>query len=325
MNTLIYGSISPIDVVVGIDNATFQLRKGQPFAGIKNIPPGIHVVHWGDDSMRYGYWFDSKQKYYIRYNEAFELVKLTDDAAHDLGAASHLQFMVPCPDDESWRDLSRYVSQEQVHSITGDATGYADSSMTSLEEAELLHETLSRGHEARTATTGTEPKFHYHPIKFKSRQAIRSDHRQEDFLDKSYYLNDVLLSQFYGHRFDRLLGELQFAFLNAMVFGNYGSSLQWHSFIELICLSSRVSADTIARLDKVLALQLESLQQEYVDFLLSPTVWDRILYKSFHGDQLRHTRQALEHRAPDLLEEVIDDDNDEFEPTIVSGVYYRQR
>lgn len=325
MNALPYGSLCPIDIVVGIDSVTFELRKGQPFGGIKNIPPGIHVVHWGDESMRYGYWFDTQQKYCIRYTEAFELVRVSDDDTYEKELASHWQFMVTYPEIKQWQQLAQYVSQEQVHNITGSALGYADSSMTTAEETELLNRTLA-GSRSTASAPVDEHKFHYQMVKFKSSQAIREDHKQEDFLDKSYYLNHVLLPQVYNHRFDRLLGEMQFAFLNAMVFGNYGSSMQWHTLIELICLSSRVSSDTMSRVDRVLSLQLASLQQEYVDFLLNPAVWDRVLNDSFQRGHLGLTREMLDRRAPDLLEEVQrDDESDDFQPTVVGGVYYRQR
>ncbi|GAV52151.1 hypothetical protein ZYGR_0AG01420 [Zygosaccharomyces rouxii] len=324
MNAILYGSTSPIDVVVGIDNFTFELKAGQPFGGVKNLPPGIHVVHWGDDSMRYGYWFDTRDQHRIVYHERFELVvDATVGCVQEV--ASHLQFMVTYPREGPWEGLSRYVSLEQAQMITGDSRAYADSSMTSLEESQLLQSTLSRG---IMDTSNRDPVFHFCTIKFKSLEAIRHDHKKEDFMDKSYYLNQVLLPQNYGNRFDRLLGELQFAFLNAMVFGNYGSSLQWHSIVELISFSSRVNADTIRRFDRILSLQLDNLQEEYMDFLLNPSVWSRVLNDSLQRHNLSLTQRTLTNRAPDLLEDVgqdnedLDQSSDEYEPTVVGGVYY---
>ncbi|CAR26172.1 hypothetical protein ZYGR_0E01550 [Zygosaccharomyces rouxii] len=324
MNAVLYGSNSPIDVVVGIDNFTFELKAGQPFGGIKNISPGIHVLHWGDDSMRYGYWFDVKNQYQIVYRERFELVPNTS-IEYQQEVASHLQFMVTYPREGPWGELSRYVSLEQAQMITGDSRAYADSSMTSLEESQMLQRTLSQG---SMDIPNSDPVFHFHTIKFKSLEAIREDHKAEDFMDKSYYLNQVLLPEHYGNHFDRLLGELQFAFLNVMVFGNYGSSLQWHSIVELISFSSRVNKDTIRRFDGILSLQIDNLQQEYADFLLNPSVWFRVLNDSHQGHNLSLTRRTFSNRGPDLLEDAGQDANDpdqysdEYEPTVVGGVYY---
>lgn len=324
MNAILYGSSSPIDVLVGIDNFTFELKAGQSFGGVKDLSPGIHVVHWGDDSMRYGYWFDTKSQYRIVYHERFELV--TDmSTGYVQEVASHLQFMVTYPTEGPWKELSCYVSLDQAQIITGDTRAYVDSSMTSLEESRFLQRTLSRG---TIDNPNRDPVFHFCTIEFKSLEAIRPEHKKEDFLDKSYYLNQVLLPQHYGNRFDRLLGEFQFAFLNAMVFGNYGSSLQWHSIVELISSSSRVNADTMRRFDRTLSLQMDNFQEEYMDFLLNPSVWHRVLNNSHQGHNLSMARSSLAKRAPDLLEGVgqddddLDENSDEYEPTIVGGVYY---
>lgn len=336
MSAILYGSNSPKDVILGIDNFTFQLSAGQPFGGIKHIPSGIHVVHWGDDTIRYGYWFDTESHHRIVYNGSFELVSVDGSHGYEQELASHFQFMVSYPNECEWSQLSQYTSLEQAQSITGNTKAYVDSSMTSVEESQLLETKLSGG---PTITPAKDPVFHYRTIKFKSLEAIRQDHKQEDFLDKSYYLNQVLLPQHYGNHFDRLLGELQFAFLNTMVFGNYGSSLQWHTIIELVSCSSRVSRDTMKRFDKLISLQLENLQQEYLDYLLNASVWSRVLNDSYQAETLFLTRRTLSNRVPDLLEATEQDDSDEdddsdyngdgqsrssdeFSPTVVGGVYY---
>lgn len=325
MNAILYGSISPVNVVIGIDNFTFELKAGQPFGGIKDLPPGIHVVHWGDDSMRYGYWFDTNNQYRIVYHDRFELI-IDQSPGYAQEAASHLQFMVTYPNQGPWADLSRYVSLKQVQMITGDTMAHADSSMTSLEESQLLQRTLSRG---ITDVSNKDPVFHFTTINFKSLEAIRHDHKREDFMDKSYYLNQVLLPQKYQNRFDRLLGELQFAFLNTMVFGNYGSSLQWHSIVELISFSSDVNLDTIKHFDRILSLQIDNLQEEYMDFLLNAPLWSRVLNDSQQGPNLSLTRRTLTNRAPDLFDtddqDEQDEDSDEYQPAVVGGVYYCRR
>lgn len=345
MNTILCSSdIPPVNLNVGIDQYSFEIKAGSPFKGIKNIPDGIHVIHFGttsqeeNDSIRYGYWFEYPGDYRIHYDdksETFKLIREMDHEKYDRMVERHHPFMVNYPkieEDALWVELTKYITWDQIKGTINAEPAYVDSSMTSFEESQLLRETLQKGHHDG-GHADDDKFFQYTKIKFKSRDAIRDHCKMEDFMDKSYYLNKVIIGRDFKGHIGRLIGELQFSFLNAMIYGNYGSSLQWHNIIELICLSSSVDSATIKSLDHILTLQLKNFPQEYVDVLLNENMWHKCLTDSYQSNNLPHTKRILEERIPsfftsdDGIEEDHDDDDDddeddEYKPTIAGGVYY---
>lgn len=341
MNSILCSSSIPaVDFNVGIDQYSFEIKAGSTFSGIKNIPDGIHVIHFGstsqeeNDSIRYGYWFEYPSNYRMHYDdksEMFKLIREMDHDKYDRMVERYLPFMVNYPkidEDAMWIDLTKYITWDQIRSIINAEPAYVDSSMTSYEEIQLLRKTLPKSDYA----ADVDNSFQYTKIKFKSRDAIRDHCKMEDFMDKSYYLNKVIIGRDFKGHVGRLIGELQFSFLNAMIYGNYGSSLQWHNLIELICLSSSVDTTTIKRLDHILTLQLKNFPQEYVDVLLNENVWHKCLTDSYQSDSLPQTKKLLKEIIPSFLTsdggiEDYDEDNsneeeDEYEPTVAGGVYY---
>ena len=243
---------APIDVIIGIDQYSFNVKANQPFQGIKNIPTGhIHVIHFqhaDDSSMRYGYWFDcSMGNFYVWYNDSeglFRMKEELDDAkfeniVHDF---EERQAMVSYPridEDDTWYKLIEFVQVDKIREVVRQKENqffYVDSSMTTVQENELLKFSLQKAGSKMENGDDEDPAdcLNYTITNFKSREAIRPGHEMEDFLDKSYYLNTVMLRGVFRNSYNNYFGELQFAFLNAMFFGNYGSSLQWHAMIELI-------------------------------------------------------------------------------------------
>lgn len=142
--------------------------------------------------------------------------------------------------------------------------------MTSQEEANLLEKTLASHdslgavpyHSSSSDGNSNEEKnqertLNFTMIKFKSKEAIRIGHEMNDFQDKSFYLNEIILKKYYDSSIDNLFGELQFAFLNTILFCNYASSLQWHNILELICFSKQVEQEKIDELDHILQVQIK--------------------------------------------------------------------
>lgn len=344
MGAILFSSdVLKFDVTVGIDQFSFEVKAGNPFCGVKNLPDGLHVIHISTsfkddgDAMRYGYWFEQSRGLYMRYDEESEMYQMfreSDEAKYErmLQLGSHLMVGYPKLDETNWHELTGFISYGQIETILDAKYHYVDSSMTAGEESRVLNETLG-------IASDSAQHFKYTEIHFKSPEAIRPNHQMEDYNDKSYYLNHVIVArQLKGH-INRLLGELQFAFCNAMLFANYGSSLQWHSIIELVTFSSKLSPTFVDLFDKVLALQLQTLPPEYAETLMNREMWEKCLTRSHQSSRLKLTKKAYKSKFdldeendecdPSLETDTLpnidsdyDDDTDENKPSVASGVYY---
>ncbi|CAI4245075.1 ADM_collapsed_G0001230.mRNA.1.CDS.1 [Saccharomyces cerevisiae] len=354
MNTVPFTS-APIEVTIGIDQYSFNVKENKPFHGIKDIPIGhVHVIHFqhaDNSSMRYGYWFDCRMgNFYIQYDPKDGLYKMMEerDGAKFENIVHNFkerQMMVSYPkidEDDTWYNLTEFVQMDKIRKIVRkdeNQFSYVDSSMTTVQENELLKSSLQKAGSKMEAKNEDDPahSLNYTVINFKSREAIRPGHEMEDFLDKSYYLNTVMLQGIFKNS-SNYFGELQFAFLNAMFFGNYGSSLQWHAMIELICSSATVPKHMLDKLDEILYYQIKTLPEQYSDILLNERVWNICLYSSFQKNSLHNTEKIMENKYPELLgkdneddaliygisDEERDDEDDEHNPTIVGGLYYQR-
>ncbi|SCU95193.1 LAME_0F11122g1_1 [Lachancea meyersii CBS 8951] len=351
-------------VTFGIDLYSFEVQPGQVFHGFKNIPrePQVHVVHFqhSADGMRYGYYVESQSTKYLQfdYSAAQELfVPRALESAQDKTDAYNKfrelnPLMVPYPsidEGDSWQALTNFIKMLDVRYIAGSSEQcvYMDSVITTEEEEGILSRALAknRGTAHDTGSTRQTPALNYTSIVFKSKDALRDDFKMQDFFDKSYYLNDVILPRYHHNSIFSLFGELQCAFLNAMMFGNYGSSLQWHNIVELIASSSAVSEPAILQLDSILAQQFGLIPEFYADTLLNEEAWVRILGSSHHGSALSRTRCAVCKLWPHLDENDAnvgddiydvddihdvddaqnDDDDDDDGPVVVEQVIYRPR
>lgn len=320
---------SPVDLTIGIDHFSFEIskdRSNQGFYGIKNIPvdPSIHVIHFqhSDNGIRYGYWFESDISEYLQFKySAQEEIFVPSVPSDDQEANSYynkfqelnyLMLGYPSIDEgDTWYTLTRYLKwKELVHISENKKCNrqliYVDSSMTTREENTLLNKVLkarNKDTEQEIIIPSAEPILNYTPIVFKSVAAMRSDHKTEDYLDKSWYLKNVILQQYHYNSMRSLFGELQFALLNAVFFGNYGSSLQWHNILELICLSSQVETKLIRELDTIVSNQLKIIPEPYAEILLNEQMWAKCLLNSFHGDKLVKTSKQIEGLLPHVIPE----------------------
>jgi A1 cistron-splicing factor AAR2 len=63
----------PAGVIFGYDTRTFSIKEPGQFEGIKNMPPGPHLIWAGSDvaSLRTGYWIMTSKKTSDQYGEAY--------------------------------------------------------------------------------------------------------------------------------------------------------------------------------------------------------------------------------------------------------------
>ncbi|SCU80448.1 LAMI_0B02432g1_1 [Lachancea mirantina] len=340
----------PTHLIAGVDQASFELNAEKAFHGIKNVPsePELHVIHFqsSENGVRYGYWFQSKSSDFVELNydagqEIYVPRTLNKDeerrdAENKFGALQ--AFMMPFPqidEENSWHELTKYIKWRDVQYGAGCSGefAYVDSSITTSEENLKLFKTLRRRVDTSKAdivAPVSEAVLNYTPVVFKSLEALRPDHKMEDFFDKSWYLSNIILPKYHNSSMYSLLGEFQWAFLNAIFFGNYGSSLQWHNIIELICFSSKANVQLVQTFDETLSRQLRVFPEVYFDVLISGSVWRKCLLESPQKDQLSQTLKVIEERFPELIsgnasdsENDSTDSTDEDAPVIVEKITYR--
>ncbi|CCK69458.1 U5 snRNP complex subunit AAR2 KNAG_0C03540 [Huiozyma naganishii CBS 8797] len=309
------------DTVIGIDQFSFSVKKGHPFCGIVNIPAGTHVIHFQNDgegsSLRYGYWFRDGD-YCFTYDdddtlvmsEELDTAKFESNVAQ-FGKVAGGVIEYPKIDEEAkWYSLSKFILWDQISQFAPPSKYHniipVDSSFTTLEEHDIVSKTLDHSQDREGGNLATT--FQYTPIRFKSRDAIRPGHEMTDFRDRTFYLNDVILPRYYRNKMQLYFSELQFSFLNGILFGNYGSSLQWHSLVELVCSSTKLPRENdgiiIQQVDEILACQMDTFPEEYFDVLLNKEMWSDILLgnSTRQGPHLPLTREAVNKKIPRLLD-----------------------
>lgn len=322
----------PSDVIFGIDNFSIGLSCQQSNIYVKDISNGIHIIHFQDkvSDLRYGYWVKEIENLYIKYNDInkqFELFSEMDEIKYDSvlkgleTSFPHNVINFPKINENyiiynylNWEDICRCLRI----SSKDDKFGYIDSGMITQDERNLLETQLKKvqnrncniaeadvtGRSNNDSQKKQEKIIEYTTINFKSRDSIRRGFEMIDYLDKSYYLNEVLLKRM-AHGWYSLLSELQFSFLNFFTVGNYGSSLQWHYIIELVILSSKV--DNIGLIDDVVSTQLRILPEEYRDTLLNLEMWARCFSGArYQGrQQLPKTEGEIHKLFPQLREDPV--------------------
>lgn len=318
----------PVDVTIGLDQYSFNVSKGQIFNGIINIPNGIHIVHFQNGGIRYGYWLhhNDKYNYYLQYddmNEIFEMKIENDVIKYDniLNKYKQRNTLAEYPtiqEVEQWSSLVSCIEWEQIVKFVenNEYFIYIDSSMTTKEENDILNKTLGVNNSEKC-----ENCLEYTPLKFKSRDAIRQGHEMEDFHDKSYYFNDIIVEKYYHGNIKLYYSELQFSYMNSVIFGNYGSSLQWHSMIEVICFAKKIrnDSDFMTSIDKLLYQQLKFLPEEYTELLLNEDMWKRCLFDSFQGSNLVDTRKIVAEKLPHIFEIVKGRGSESKVPNVANG------
>lgn len=318
----------PVSVTIGLDHYSFDVAKGQIFNGIIGIVQGLHSIHFQHGGVRYGYWIHQSNDYYVQYNgdsETFELKIEEDTVKYEniLNSFKQRGTVVAYPkiqEDDTWTPLTKYIKWDQIVRITQSNSSviFVDSSMTTRDENETLKTVLKNGpvkgndddddDDDPRSENNNERYLEYTPIKFKSREAIRRGHEMEDYIDKTYYFNEIIVNKCYNGRLDLYYSELQFAYMNTLLFGNYGSSLQWHSMIEVICFAKEIrngdSTDnsSINIIDQILSQQLTVLPEEYVEMLLNEDMWYNCLLDSYQGPKLLRTGELMKRKLPQIFE-----------------------
>ncbi|GMM55455.1 U5 snRNP complex subunit [Maudiozyma humilis] len=332
---------------LGIDTLSINVPADRPLGGIRDIPHAndtdVHVIHFqhggaqSGSSGRYGYWF-ARGNYYVVYDASLESYVLREERdpqryAAALRAAEARGGVGAYPRVDAgevlWCELSSELTWPVVQSLTRQSPErtqegrcvYVETGLVTAEESALLQRVLH----SEESNVNPDGGFEYTPIRFMSREAIRPGHEMEDYGDKSHYLNAIVLGQHMRGEWTRYIAELQYAFLNMLLLGNYGSSLQWHALVDLVCRSAAVPAERVTALDALVSAQLHVLPQEYRDTLLNEGMWVHAVQRSLQREHLPLTREALRTCGISPAEggenEDDNEDNDDAYPDTQSAQY----
>lgn len=240
--------------------------------------------------------------------------------------------MVKYPESDNWHNLSNCIKDSNLsNSLAVTVT----STSTTREENEILRKSLYESASNRAKQTGTKVEddeivqslvdqhddvlvFQDIDLKHSYKEGEIGSERTKSLLDKSWYLNTVVLKSI---SFDYLLGELQVGFLLMLILANFSSAQQWLKIVDLLTRCETDLKQNPARYSKfvkIVTYQLDSCPQEYIESFLEPSRLEKA-FTNFCADaqllpnvgQLKSTLQRVGIQIND-----IDDDPDD-QPVIV--------
>ncbi|KAK1320747.1 hypothetical protein QJS10_CPA03g00497 [Acorus calamus] len=245
----------PQFTLFGIDTHMFSV--GPMFKGIKMVPPGTHFVYYSstdrdgnDFSPIIGFFITAKPSEVIvrKWHQQEErLIKLFEDEEERyVVAVKKMEFdhqLGPYALDRygEWRQISNYITKdivERIEPIGGEITianeaGLIDTVPKTAMERNLV-EQLRNSKFSKPAEKSHKRGCYYtsipHVIKHKG---MSVEELTSLNLDKTQLLETTLMKDFGGAE-DKLLGELQFAFIAFLMGQSLEAYHQWKSLISLL-------------------------------------------------------------------------------------------
>lgn len=273
----------PDNWLLGIDLYYFQSTP--QYQGVKLIPPGFHVLHWGadTDSIRSGKFFFSKNEsklVILRYNSLLEKVEVEEEIGeldtsaikgrlgdayrfmivYDSLKSSVLEKAEESLSSINWNSLTNNITDELIHFILPQHQ-IASSTSTTEKENNILKQSLIDSAKIRSERSSSK---------------IDDDHIIQSLVDQSdlelnlidvdikkrlkdpsvvgrNLTNSFLDKSWYLQEtidtlggFKSFLGTIQFSFLLMLVFANYSGAVEWFSLIQLYFSSESHFAENLS-------------------------------------------------------------------------------
>lgn len=230
--------------------------------------------------------------------------------------------MVKYPESDNWDILSDCIKSSNLSNLAVTVT----STSTTREENEILKQSLYESASNRAEQAGTDVEddkivqslvdqpdalvFQDIDLKHSYKEGEVGSERTKNLLDKSWYLNNVVLKSI---SFEYLLGELQLGFLLVLVLANFSSAQQWLKIVDLLtrCESDLQQNPTrYSKFVKIVTSQLNICPQEYVEGFLEPPRLEKA-FTNFCADspslpdikQLKSTLQRIGIQINDIEED----------------------
>ncbi|KAL8161138.1 hypothetical protein V2J09_012627 [Rumex salicifolius] len=244
----------PQYTLLGVDTQVFSV--GPMFMGIKMIPPGVHFVYYCSSSRdrefspAVGFYFESAPSEVVvrKWNTQEErLVRVSDEEGERFSeAVKRLEFdrqLGPYTLTEygKWKQLSSYITKDIIGSIEpigGEITIACESrlvdTMPKTTKEKALTEQLRNSKFAKSFDKDDRRSCFYTQIpRVIKQKGIGGVELTSMNMDKTHLLESILVKEYEGNE-DRLLGELQFAFIAFLMGQSLEAFLQWKSLVTLL-------------------------------------------------------------------------------------------
>ncbi|ODV98328.1 hypothetical protein PACTADRAFT_73910 [Pachysolen tannophilus NRRL Y-2460] len=162
-------------------------------------------------------------------------------------------------------DASKEENEKLLTALYNSASERLNNVNTKQASADLENDPMIKALKSEVAN-----ELRYTTLEFKKTIRPNASLQQvtADSLDKSWYLKNLVETQFGGYGWNRLIGELQVAFINLCILNNFNSGEQWINLVKLILMSFNAIEENqifyILFLEKLL-LQLNKLPVELVE------------------------------------------------------------
>ncbi|RUS85741.1 hypothetical protein EGW08_006535 [Elysia chlorotica] len=338
----------------GVDYMSWN--TGPNFKGLKMIPAGIHFIYYssvnteGERGPRSGFFYNfSPQEIVVRHWDVqAEDIKSTplDEGEMERYKSNRLEldtFLGPYPYEKykQWISLSKHISAELVNLLQPESgiiysvPQFESASSTTQSRQAAVEAKQVENKDSKPKVSQSLPKL----ITVESSKIKYSDVPKKKFppgatpaeiskynLDSSYAL-DVLLTR-YNKDFDKLLGEIQFAFLCFLIGQDFDSFEQWKKLVHLVCTSSeaiKVYSESYLALISVLHFQIREIPSDFfVDIVTCNNFLTSTLYELFQNIAGENANKKLQKKSKDFEKHLTEkfkwdfsSEPDEYAPVIV--------
>ncbi|KAI6716306.1 hypothetical protein JHW43_001084 [Diplocarpon mali] len=252
----------PTGVIFGYDTISFAVEQPGVFEGVKNLPPGAHLIWAGtcSGSLRTGFWLMSPKlasdqfgdvivKRWDDYNEALveeaTLAEVRIQANNLSEFADKLQSYTVkqregLEDPSIWVQLTSSIKAAFLNKVTGEKewNHWQVSSSHDVKQGHGIQRDNARDFGNDKVLSFVFPKD---GRTFSSRSIGRE--RTEQAMDTSAYVVAIISGSCSYEDSDEIIGELQFSYITGMLLGNVACMEQWARIIKVTFRAFRLVMD----------------------------------------------------------------------------------
>lgn len=278
--------------LIGIDTQFFNMSRA--FKGIKLIPAGLHLVHFtipGENngskesqedvhksSLRHGYWFECKEGdvFYMYWDKKSETFNFINENVEEeqlnyskaLGSlGEYYNYMISYPEDiAKWKSLTNNTDLELLTEFLPTINGFCliNTMLSSKEEKIALENALKAKDANYNRLEQDEEEINFTIIDFKSRSSTHENIEEvtNNYLDKSWQFDKL-----YNDDYTIALAELEIAYINFIIIGNFCCNVQWLNLLKFLLMCSKLMTTNKSFTLNFLNLFLSQLTHIPLDYI----------------------------------------------------------